>query len=100
MKIFCHPDNINSLKLLIAKEVGNVANVALESVHPETRIVPFLTNPSLPVLQLETGEFLFSENAACAYLFVKSGERPLKPNSEVQLDFWLEWELMVLRKDA
>ena len=56
MKIFCHPDNVNSLKLLIAKEVGGVANVALESVHPETRVVPFLTSPTLPVLQLDDGE--------------------------------------------
>ena len=59
MKIFCHPDHLNSLKLLIAKEVGNVANVALESVHPETRVVPFLTNATLPVLQLESGEVRF-----------------------------------------
>ena len=56
MKIFCHPDIVNSLKLLIAKEVGGVANVALESVHPETRVVPFLTSPTLPVLQLDDGE--------------------------------------------
>ena len=56
MKIFCHPDNVNSLKLLIAKEVGGVTNVALESVHPETKVVPYLTSPTLPVLQLRDDE--------------------------------------------
>ena len=56
MKIFCHPDFTNSLKLLIAKEVGNVANVALESVHPDTKVVPYLSSPTLPVLQLDGGE--------------------------------------------
>ena len=56
MKIFCHPDNLNSLKLLIAKEIGGVANVALESVHPETKVVPYLTSPALPVLWLDNGE--------------------------------------------
>ena len=56
MKIFCHPDNVNSLKLLIAKEIGGVANVALESVHPETNVVPYLSSPTLPVLQLDSGD--------------------------------------------
>lgn len=98
MKIFCHPDHHNCLKLLIPKEMGCLSNVALESVHPSSIIVPYLSSPRLPVLLLDDGELIFSENAACTYLTRKAGEAPPTRNQEVEMDYWLEWEMTVLRK--
>ncbi|PNJ44593.1 MARS isoform 22 [Pongo abelii] len=41
------------------------AEVLISTVGPEDCVVPFLTRPKVPVLQLDSGNYLFSTNAIC-----------------------------------
>uniref|UniRef100_A0A669EQE4 Methionine--tRNA ligase, cytoplasmic n=1 Tax=Oreochromis niloticus TaxID=8128 RepID=A0A669EQE4_ORENI len=56
------------------------------------KVVPFLSRPTLPALALPSGQYLFSSNAICRYLFEVNGQEC----SEL-CDQWLEWEATVLQ---
>ncbi|XP_019346961.2 methionine--tRNA ligase, cytoplasmic isoform X2 [Alligator mississippiensis] len=59
---------------------------------PGEHVVPFLTQPCLPALQLDSGAVLFSPNAICRYFFLLSG----KEQDDVA-NQWLEWEATELQ---
>uniref|UniRef100_A0AAX7UX19 Methionine--tRNA ligase, cytoplasmic n=1 Tax=Astatotilapia calliptera TaxID=8154 RepID=A0AAX7UX19_ASTCA len=61
------------------------------SIFPE-RVVPFLSRPTLPALALPSGQYLFSSNAICRYLFEVNGQECSELCNQ-----WLEWEATVLQ---
>ncbi|KAJ1160271.1 hypothetical protein NDU88_000773 [Pleurodeles waltl] len=79
------------LKVLAAAEWCR-ATVEVHRAAPEERVVPFLTQPRLPVLQLESGTVLFSANAICQYFFTSLGGDLNDSSSQ-----WLEWEARELQ---
>lgn len=56
------------------------------------KVVPYLSEPRLPALQLPDGEFIFSANAICQYLFTIKGSGPSDITNQ-----WLEWEATELQ---
>lgn len=83
MRLLTNANNPLSLKVLIS------ANFARKEVACEIANVddPCFQSPRrLPVLELDTGEFLFSANSASRLLF------PPQQSSNVVIDQWLEWE--------
>uniref|UniRef100_A0A2K5YZ95 methionine--tRNA ligase n=1 Tax=Mandrillus leucophaeus TaxID=9568 RepID=A0A2K5YZ95_MANLE len=55
-------------------------------------VVPFLTRPKVPVLQLDSGNYLFSTSAICRYFFLLSGWEQDDLTNQ-----WLEWEATELQ---
>ncbi|PNJ44581.1 MARS isoform 1 [Pongo abelii] len=68
------------------------AEVLISTVGPEDCVVPFLTRPKVPVLQLDSGNYLFSTNAICRYFFLLSGWEQDDLTNQ-----WLEWEATQLQ---
>ncbi|XP_078064339.1 methionine--tRNA ligase, cytoplasmic-like, partial [Mustelus asterias] len=91
MKLFVSPGRPDNLKLLAALEATGL-RPQLQTVGQQERVVPFLTSPTLPALQLPGGEFVFSTNAICQYFFALSGKQPGDASNQ-----WLEWEVTRLR---
>ncbi|XP_069704036.1 methionine--tRNA ligase, cytoplasmic isoform X2 [Periplaneta americana] len=88
MKIFTNENNPLSLKLLIS------ANFAQKDVISELTNVEdarFQSPRRLPVLELDSGDRLFSSNSASCFLF------PPQQSSRVLVDQWLEWEATQLQ---
>ncbi|XP_011844017.1 PREDICTED: methionine--tRNA ligase, cytoplasmic [Mandrillus leucophaeus] len=62
------------------------------SVFASDCVVPFLTRPKVPVLQLDSGNYLFSTSAICRYFFLLSGWEQDDLTNQ-----WLEWEATELQ---
>ncbi|XP_063238111.1 methionine--tRNA ligase, cytoplasmic isoform X2 [Bacillus rossius redtenbacheri] len=83
MKLFSNEGNCAALKILVA---GNFSGrtVSLELVSTDD--ARFQAPCRLPVLELDSGDRLFSCNAAARLLW------PPGSSCEVEADQWLEWE--------
>ncbi|XP_025256774.1 methionine--tRNA ligase, cytoplasmic isoform X3 [Theropithecus gelada] len=68
------------------------AELLISTVGPEDCVVPFLTRPKVPVLQLDSGNYLFSTSAICRYFFLLSGWEQDDLTNQ-----WLEWEATELQ---
>uniref|UniRef100_A0A7N9AVW0 Methionine--tRNA ligase, cytoplasmic n=1 Tax=Mastacembelus armatus TaxID=205130 RepID=A0A7N9AVW0_9TELE len=86
MELFVSEGNPHCLKVLSALEVTGV-QCAVHYVNHEERVVPFLSRPALPALLLPSGEYLFSPNAICRYLFEVNGQESSEHSNQ-----WLEWD--------
>ncbi|KAM9758925.1 methionine--tRNA ligase, cytoplasmic isoform 2-T2 [Menidia menidia] len=91
MKLFVSEGNPHCLKVLAALDVSGV-QCSVQFVNHEEKVVPFLSRPALPALLLPSGQFLFSSNAICRYLFELNGHE-----SSESCNQWLEWEATVLQ---
>ncbi|KAL2091441.1 hypothetical protein ACEWY4_013704 [Coilia grayii] len=91
MKLFVSEGNPHCLKVLAVLEISGV-KCDVQHVNHEEKVVPFLSRPTLPVLHLPSGQFLFSPNAICQYLFEVSGKQTSKQSHQ-----WLEWEATELQ---
>ncbi|KAM4882295.1 methionine--tRNA ligase, cytoplasmic isoform 2-T2 [Thomomys bottae] len=93
MRLFVSEGAPGSLPVLAAAgRVRGRAELLISTVGPEECVVPFLTRPKVPVLQLDSGNYLFSTNAICRYFFLLSGcEQDDLTNQ------WLEWEATELQ---
>uniref|UniRef100_A0A6J0SD53 Methionine--tRNA ligase, cytoplasmic n=1 Tax=Pogona vitticeps TaxID=103695 RepID=A0A6J0SD53_9SAUR len=93
MKLHLSEGSPGGLKVLAAAKATG-APVELQWLPQDAPVVPFLTRPRLPVLQLENGSFLFSTNAICQYFFRLSGKET-SDFGQQQSDFanhLFEWE--------
>ncbi|XP_069509690.1 methionine--tRNA ligase, cytoplasmic isoform X2 [Ambystoma mexicanum] len=79
------------LKVLAAAAKCGV-DVQVHRAGLEERVVPFLSQPRLPALELESGSVLFSANAICQFFFASRGEDLTESSSQ-----WLEWEAVELQ---
>ncbi|NP_956370.2 methionine--tRNA ligase, cytoplasmic [Danio rerio] len=86
MKLFIGEGNPHCLKVLAALELSGV-RCETQLVKHEEKVVPYLTHPVLPILQLPSGQHLFSPNSICQYLFDISGQKATDATNQ-----WLEWE--------
>ncbi|XP_039864387.1 methionine--tRNA ligase, cytoplasmic isoform X1 [Simochromis diagramma] len=91
MNLFVSEGNPHCLKALAALEATG-GQCGVQFVNHDERVVPFLSRPTLPALALPSGQYLFSSNAICRYLFEVNGQEC----SEL-CDQWLEWEATVLQ---
>ncbi|XP_004647061.1 methionine--tRNA ligase, cytoplasmic isoform X1 [Octodon degus] len=93
MRLFVSEGAPGSLPVLVAAgRVEGRAELLISTVAPEECVVPFLTQPRLPVLQLDSGNYLFSTSAICRYFFLLSGWEPDDLTNQ-----WLEWEATELQ---
>ncbi|XP_062603624.1 methionine--tRNA ligase, cytoplasmic-like isoform X3 [Saccostrea cucullata] len=86
MKLFTDQGNFKSLKVIAALELTGLP-YTLEKCGHEDRVVPYLSSPSLPVLEVSLQRFLFSPNAATRYILNTKSEE-----DDYNVDKWLEWE--------
>ncbi|XP_058869039.1 methionine--tRNA ligase, cytoplasmic-like isoform X1 [Acipenser ruthenus] len=86
MRLFLTEGNPHCLKAVAAVELTG-SRCELQFVGVEERVVPFLAHSKLPCLQLDNGNYLFSTNAICQYLFTLRGKEPSDLTNQ-----WLEWE--------
>ncbi|XP_069042552.1 methionine--tRNA ligase, cytoplasmic isoform X2 [Lepisosteus oculatus] len=86
MKLYVSEGNPHCLKVLAAVKVTGVI-CEIQHVNHEERVVPYLSRPVLPALQLDSGNYLFSANAICQYLFTLTGQEASDATNQ-----WLEWE--------
>ncbi|XP_061582704.1 methionine--tRNA ligase, cytoplasmic isoform X2 [Cololabis saira] len=91
MKLFVSEGNPHCLKVKAALEVTGV-RCSVEYFNHEEKVVPFLNRPAFPALLLPNGQYLFSSNTICRYLFEVNGQEC----SDV-CNQWLEWEATVLQ---
>ncbi|XP_006897651.1 PREDICTED: methionine--tRNA ligase, cytoplasmic [Elephantulus edwardii] len=93
MRLFVSEGAPGSLPVLAAAGRARVgAELLVSTVGPEECVVPFLTGPKVPVLQLDSGTYLFSTSAICRYFFLLSGWEQDDLTNQ-----WLEWEAMELQ---
>lgn len=78
--------------LAAAARARGRAELLISPVGPEECVVPFLTRPKVPVLQLDSGNYLFSTSAICRYFFLLSGWEQDDLTNQ-----WLEWEATELQ---
>ncbi|XP_055104988.1 methionine--tRNA ligase, cytoplasmic isoform X3 [Symphalangus syndactylus] len=78
--------------LAAARRARGRAELLISTVGPEDCVVPFLTRPKIPVLQLDSGNYLFSTSAICRYFFLLSGWEQDDLTNQ-----WLEWEATELQ---
>uniref|UniRef100_A0A3Q3CNA5 methionine--tRNA ligase n=1 Tax=Haplochromis burtoni TaxID=8153 RepID=A0A3Q3CNA5_HAPBU len=91
MNLFVSEGNPHCLKALAALEATGV-QCGVQFVNHDERVVPFLSRPTLPALALPSGQYLFSSNAICRYLFEVNGQECSELCNQ-----WLEWEATVLQ---
>uniref|UniRef100_UPI00398F5ED4 methionine--tRNA ligase, cytoplasmic-like n=1 Tax=Pristiophorus japonicus TaxID=55135 RepID=UPI00398F5ED4 len=91
MELFLSPASPGGLKVAAAAEVTGL-RPELRPVSGTEQVVPFKSHSNLPALQLPTGDFIFSTNAICQYLFTLSGKEPSDATNQ-----WLEWEATQLQ---
>ncbi|XP_053311718.1 methionine--tRNA ligase, cytoplasmic isoform X2 [Spea bombifrons] len=91
MKLVVSEGNPHGVKVLAAAALW-ATNVEVQRLQQEEKVVPFLSQPKLPALQLDNGNFLFTSNAICRYFFLSSGKDLTDLNNQ-----WLEWESMELQ---
>ncbi|KAG8129634.1 putative Methionyl-tRNA synthetase protein [Naja naja] len=97
MKLCLSEGSLGGLKVLAAAKATG-APVEVQWLPQEAHVVPFLTRPQLPALQLENGSFLFSTNVISQYFFRLSGKEISSFNNE-QSDFanqFFEWDITEL----
>ncbi|XP_071825552.1 methionine--tRNA ligase, cytoplasmic-like [Apostichopus japonicus] len=87
MKLFTDKGNQHSLKILVAAELAGIS-LEIEHVDSAAIVVPFLKRNVLPVLEVETNEYLFSANAITRYILATVG----KDSEDITVSTWLEWE--------
>ncbi|XP_004481357.1 methionine--tRNA ligase, cytoplasmic isoform X1 [Dasypus novemcinctus] len=93
MRLFVSEGAPGSLPVLAAAgRARGSAEVLISTVGPEECVVPFLTRPKIPVLQLDSGNYLFSTSAICRYFFLLSGWEQDDLTNQ-----WLEWEATELQ---
>ncbi|XP_072927339.1 methionine--tRNA ligase, cytoplasmic [Hemitrygon akajei] len=91
IELFLSPGVPGNLKVVAAVELTGV-RLDQKQISPNERVVPYLSQPQHPALQLPTGDFIFSGNAICQYLFTISGKLPSDATNQ-----WLEWEATQLQ---
>ncbi|XP_022279803.1 methionine--tRNA ligase, cytoplasmic isoform X2 [Canis lupus baileyi] len=93
MRLFVSEGAPGSLPVLAAAgRAQGRAELLVSTVGPEECVVPFLTRPKIPVLQLDSGNYLFSTSAICRYFFLLSGWEQDDLTNQ-----WLEWEATELQ---
>ncbi|ELK35085.1 PREDICTED: methionine--tRNA ligase, cytoplasmic isoform X1 [Myotis davidii] len=93
MRLFVSEGAPGTLPVLAAAgRAQGRAQLLVSTVGPEECVVPFLTRPKIPVLQLDSGNYLFSTNAICRYFFLLSGSEQDDLTNQ-----WLEWEATELQ---
>ncbi|XP_036025428.1 methionine--tRNA ligase, cytoplasmic isoform X2 [Onychomys torridus] len=93
MRLFVSEGSPGSLPVLAAAaRARGQAELLISTVGPEECVVPFLTRPKVPVLQLNSGNYLFSTSAICRYFFLLSGWEQDDLTNQ-----WLEWEATELQ---
>ncbi|XP_076967291.1 methionine--tRNA ligase, cytoplasmic isoform X1 [Tamandua tetradactyla] len=93
MRLFVSEGAPGSLQVLAAAvRARGRAELLITPVGPEECVVPFLTRPKIPVLQLDSGNYLFSTTAICRYFFLLSGWEQDDLTNQ-----WLEWEATELQ---
>ncbi|KAL6086355.1 hypothetical protein STEG23_000153 [Scotinomys teguina] len=93
MRLFVSEGSPGSLPVLAAAaRARGHAELLISTVGPEECVVPFLTRPKVPVLQLSSGHYLFSTSAICRYFFLLSGWEQDDLTNQ-----WLEWEATELQ---
>uniref|UniRef100_A0A3Q2HZ28 Methionine--tRNA ligase, cytoplasmic n=2 Tax=Equus TaxID=9789 RepID=A0A3Q2HZ28_HORSE len=93
MRLFVSEGAPGSLPVLAAaRRAQGRAELLISTVGPEECVVPFLTQPKVPVLQLDNGNYLFSTSAICRYFFLLSGWEQDDLTNQ-----WLEWEATELQ---
>uniref|UniRef100_A0A8C0D1Q1 Methionyl-tRNA synthetase 1 n=1 Tax=Balaenoptera musculus TaxID=9771 RepID=A0A8C0D1Q1_BALMU len=94
MRLFVSEGAPGSLPVLAAAGRAQCrAELLISTVGPEECVVPFLTRPKVPVLQLDSGNYLFSTSAICRYFFLLSGWEQDDLTNQ-----WLEWEATELQR--
>ncbi|KAJ8868959.1 hypothetical protein PR048_030500 [Dryococelus australis] len=83
MKLFSNEGNPAALKILVA---GSFSGRTVPFELVTTDDARFQAPCRLPVLELDSGGFLFSSNASARLLW------PPSVDCEVEIDQWLEWE--------
>ncbi|XP_062931339.1 methionine--tRNA ligase, cytoplasmic isoform X1 [Cynocephalus volans] len=93
MRLFVSEGAPGTLPVLAAAgRARGRAELLISTVGPEECVVPFLTWPKVPVLQLDNGNYLFSTSAICRYFFLLSGWEQDDLTNQ-----WLEWEATELQ---
>lgn len=93
MRLFVSEGSPGSLPVLAAAaRARGRAELLISPVGPEECVVPFLSRPKAPVLQLDSGNYLFSTSAICRYFFLLSGWEQDDLTNQ-----WLEWEATELQ---
>uniref|UniRef100_A0A2K6FDQ5 Methionyl-tRNA synthetase 1 n=1 Tax=Propithecus coquereli TaxID=379532 RepID=A0A2K6FDQ5_PROCO len=94
MRLFVSEGAPGNLPVLAAagRARGRV-ELLISTVDPEECMVPFLTRPKVPVLQLDSGNYLFSASSICRYFFLLSGWEQDDLTNQ-----WLEWEATELQR--
>lgn len=93
MKLFYDSGNTEACKISIAAKFADV-EICLVHVKPDEKVVPFLVGSRLPVLET-TGDFIFSSNEACRYVW--SSGKTVTEQDALTDDTWFEWEAVQLR---
>ncbi|MEE6471722.1 hypothetical protein FKM82_009348 [Ascaphus truei] len=86
MKLYVSEGNPHGVKVLAAAGLFS-RDVEVTRLQQEEKVVPFLSQPKLPALQLDNGNYLFSANAICQYFFLSAGNDLSDVSNQ-----WLEWE--------
>ncbi|XP_043939547.1 methionine--tRNA ligase, cytoplasmic [Protopterus annectens] len=92
MKLYWSEGTPQSFKVLAAIAGLSAPTVELQCVGQEECVVPFLSHPQVPALQLDCGNYLFSANVICQYLFALNGMEQTNLTNQ-----WLEWEAIELQ---
>ncbi|XP_029450451.1 methionine--tRNA ligase, cytoplasmic [Rhinatrema bivittatum] len=92
MRLFVSCGSPQCLKAVAAAEWAELRREQLQETGPDDLVVPFLTHPRLPALQLDSGNYLFSANAICQFFFLSHGEESSDSTNQ-----WLEWEATQLQ---
>lgn len=87
MKLYTDTGNFQTLKILVAAEVGGV-KLEIVTVKSDEKVVPYLSNNKLPVLEVAPQKFIFTTNAASRFLLCQSQTE----DNESLVDQWLDWE--------
>uniref|UniRef100_F7EDY6 Methionine--tRNA ligase, cytoplasmic n=1 Tax=Ornithorhynchus anatinus TaxID=9258 RepID=F7EDY6_ORNAN len=92
MRLFVSEGAPGNLPVLAAAGRAGHTGLQVCTVGPDERVVPFLSRPRVPALELDGGGFLFSTNAICRYFFLLSGWEQDDLTQQ-----WLEWETTELQ---
>uniref|UniRef100_A0A6I8N168 Methionyl-tRNA synthetase 1 n=1 Tax=Ornithorhynchus anatinus TaxID=9258 RepID=A0A6I8N168_ORNAN len=65
MRLFVSEGAPGNLPVLAAAGRAGHTGLQVCTVGPDERVVPFLSRPRVPALELDGGGFLFSTNAIC-----------------------------------
>ncbi|KAM8977821.1 methionine--tRNA ligase, cytoplasmic isoform 2-T2 [Pelodytes ibericus] len=94
MKLIVSGGNPHGIKVLAAASLW-AGQLEVQRLQQDEKVVPFLSQPKLPALQLDNGNFLFTPNAICRYFFLSSGK-----DLNDQTNQWMEWEATELQPSS